>query len=148
MVSWISRAIRCRSSPAPASLAWVSNWACSPVFSAIISSSRWFASASSAIICLRASFCSPTFTPSMVKTPIRTTSTPPSSTQMTTSETVGRWNPPAWAIAMKKAVTAQPAHRHAPARYCPACRKPIQVKNANHGLRKVSTAMNTSSPAK
>ena len=51
--------------------------------------------------------------------------------------------------ATKKAVTAaQPTHRHAPARYCPACRKPIQVKNANHGLRKVSTAMNASSPAK
>ena len=63
-VSWISRAIRCRSSPAPASLAWMSNWACSPVFSAIISSSRWFASASSAIIPLRAWFCSSDFTPS------------------------------------------------------------------------------------
>ena len=119
MVSWISRAIRCRSSPAPASLAWVSSWACSPVFSAIISSSRWLASASSAIMCLRASFCSPIFTPSIVKTPMRTTSTPASSTQMTTSDTVGRWNPPAWAIAMKKATTAQPTHRHAPVRVLP-----------------------------
>ena len=49
---------------------------------------------------------------------------------------------------MKTATTAQPIHRHTPARYRQACRKPIQVKNANHGLRMVSTAMNTSSPAK
>ena len=62
-VSWISRAIRCRSSSTPASRAWVSNWACSPVFSAIISSSRRLASASSTIILLRAWFCSSAFAP-------------------------------------------------------------------------------------
>ena len=115
-VSWISRAIRCRSSPAPASLAWVSNWACSPVFSAIISSSRWFASASSTIICLRAWFCSSDLTPSRVKAPTSTTSTPARSTQMATVEGVGRWNPPAWAMAKKNATAAHATHRQAPVR--------------------------------
>ena len=40
MVSWISRAIRCRSSSTPASRACVSSWACSPAFSSSATSSR------------------------------------------------------------------------------------------------------------
>ena len=32
-MSWISRAIRCRSSSTPASRAWASSWACRPAFS-------------------------------------------------------------------------------------------------------------------
>ena len=51
-------------------------------------------------------------------------------------------------MAKKIATAAQPIHRHAPLRYRKACRKPNQVKNANHGLRMVSTAMNTISPVK
>jgi hypothetical protein len=53
---------------------------------------------------------------------------------------------PHWAMPKKIATAAQAAHRHAPARYRSACRKPIQVKNANHGLRMVSTAMNATRP--
>ena len=147
-MSWISRAIRCRSSPAPASLAWVSNWACSPVFSAMISSSRWFASASSAIMPFRAWFCSSVFSPSRTKTPTSTRSTHARSTQIATVETVGRWNPPDWAMPKKIATAAQPTHRHAPVKNRNAWMKPSQVKNANQGLRTVSTAMNATRPMK
>ena len=140
--------MRCRSSPAPASLAWTSNWACSPVFSAIISSSRWFVSASSAIMPLRAWFCSSDFMPSAVKAPTSTTSTQASRTQMATHDTVGRWNPPDCAMPKKIATAAQATHRQAPVRYRMACRKPNQVKNANQGLRMVSTAMNAIRPVR
>ena len=67
---------------------------------------------------------------------------------MATSDTVGRWKPPAWAMAKKTATAAQPIHRHTPLRYRKACRKPNQVKKANHGLRMVSTAINPISPVK
>lgn len=100
------------------------------------------------MICLRASFCSSDFTPSRVKAPTRTTSTQATSTQMATCDTVGRWKPPVWAMAKVIATTPQPIHRHGPTRYRKACRKPNQVKNANQGLRMVSTALNTSSPMK
>ena len=55
---------------------------------------------------------------------------------------------PAWAMAKKIATGAQPIHRHGPDRYRKACRKPNQVKKANHGLRMVSTPMNAISPVK
>ena len=48
----------------------------------------------------------------------------------------------------KTATIAENTHRHTPARSMNACRKPIQVKKANQGLRMVSTAMKTSRPAK
>ena len=147
-VSWISRAIRCRSSPAPASRAWVSSWACSPVFSAIISSSRWLASASSTIICLRARFCSSVLAPISTNAPMSPRSTQVSRIQIATAVTVGLWNPPLCAMAKKTATAALTTHRHAPLRRTKACRKPIQVKKAYQGLRKVSTAMNAISPAK
>ena len=145
-VSWISRAIRCRSSPAPASRAWVSNWACSPVFSAIISSSRWLASASSAIMPLRAWFCSSLLAPSMVKSPMRPMSTQAMVTQMVAVDTVGWWNPPLWSTPKISATAALATQRHAPVRYRNACRKPIQVKKPYHGLRAVSTPMNATRP--
>ncbi len=56
IVSWISRAIRCRSSRTPASRAWVSSCAWRPAFSSSAASSR--ASATR-----RSSFCSVTFSP-------------------------------------------------------------------------------------
>ena len=67
---------------------------------------------------------------------------------MATVDTVGRWNPPDWAMPKKIATAAQPTHRHAPGRNRKACRKPSQVKNANQGLRMVSMAMNASKPVK
>ena len=56
IVSWISRAIRARSSRMPASRAWVSSWAWSPAFSTSAVSSL-------ASACRRSSFCSVTFSP-------------------------------------------------------------------------------------
>ncbi len=94
---------------------------------------------------LRARLCSSVFWPSLMNTPMSPTSTQASSTQIATSETVGRWNPPDWAMAKKTATTAETAHRQAPFRNPYACRKPIQVKNAYQGLRRVSSAMNTTS---
>ena len=54
-VSWISRAIRCRSSWTPASRAWVSSCCCRPAFSDSVASSLWLAVLSSSSACLRRS---------------------------------------------------------------------------------------------
>ena len=67
---------------------------------------------------------------------------------MATVDTVGRWNPPDWAMPKKMRHRRAADPRHAPGRYRKACRKPSQVKNANQGLRMVSTAMNASRPMK
>ena len=91
-------------------------------------------------------FCSSVLTPSKVKAPTSTRSTQASRIQMKTADTVGRWNPPDCDMPKKTATTAQPIHRHAPGRNRKACRKPTQVKNANHGLRMVSAAMKATRP--
>ena len=96
----------------------------------------------------RAWFCCSVFSPRKTKTPTSTRSTHPRSTQIATAETVGRWNPPDWAMAKKIATAAEPTHRHAPSRNRNACMKPSQVKKANQGLRTVSTAVNATRPMK
>ena len=65
MVSWISRAIRARSSRMPASRAWVSSWAWSPAFSTSATSSL-------ASAWRRSSFCSLIFSPTIEPAPMTT----------------------------------------------------------------------------
>ena len=74
-VSWISRAIRCRSSRIPASLAWVSNCWCRPAFSASVASSLLLASLTSARASSRRSFCWSLYRSSQVREHIGSTLT-------------------------------------------------------------------------
>ena len=108
-VSWISRAIRCRSALTPASRACVSSCACSPAFSVSVSSSLRFASASSSIICLRFRFCSSPFSPIRPK-PMYSADWNAASTRTTTARpALSGWNPPVWLMAMNTVGTKTPA---------------------------------------
>ena len=147
-VSWISRAMRWRSSSTPASRAWVSSWACSPSFSAIAASSLWLASASSAIIRLRCWFWSDTVSLRPANTAVVATMTTTRTTKARPPARSDGGRPPKIAVTCRTAAAVTPASRHLPARTSHACRYPVTANSPNHGFLMTRTAIKASRPRK
>jgi len=142
-VSWISRAIRCRSSCTPASRACTSSWACSPAFSASAASSLPFASCSSA----SARFCLwLRRSSSSAKRKNAPASTIVTSDSTSHSFTVAADRPPVEDAAWIIAVAATPAYRQRPFRNRNAWTYPMKVKMPYQGASATTLAPSTISP--
>ncbi len=111
-VSWISRAIRWRSSRTPASRAWASSWACRPVFSASVASSSRFVRLSSARVCSRCSFSRSARRSTQAVPPMRTTLAATMDRYSIRPEAVVLGTSDACAVPATTATAATPDSRH------------------------------------
>jgi hypothetical protein len=113
-VSWISRAIRCRSSSTPASRAWASSWACRPAFSSSDAVSLRLASLSSVTSRPRRSLRSALTQPNHDREPATSMLIKTITAHTATDPAPWCGSPPFCDVPVIRAIVATPSSRHFP----------------------------------